>query len=182
MPTLSLHKWKLPYLSEDRASATSDLTSLLEMLLFRVSWIRAITISQVYQFAITFHLFGDMALPYILCLRCAIFYVLNALGSICRPMDFCTVQTAPTTFLLSTCWHVDPTSSSSSFLSFPTSVSLRIPPKAPSLCVPLLHPAPLLVSLMLNMKYDSASAHNHQCSTSLWSISGIVKILREALW
>ena len=88
MPTLSLHKWKLPYLSEDRASATSDLTSLLEMLLFRVSWIRAITISQVYQFAITFHLFGDMALPYILCLRCAIFYVLNALGSICRPMDF----------------------------------------------------------------------------------------------
>ena len=70
---------------------------------FWVNWICTIAIFQVHLSAITIHLFGDMPLQFVLCLRCAILYVFDALGSTGRPSYFCMVQNALAASLLSIC-------------------------------------------------------------------------------
>ena len=46
-----------------------------------VNWIHAITISQVHRSATIIHLFGDMPLQFVICLRCTFCTYLDALGS-----------------------------------------------------------------------------------------------------
>ena len=66
----------------------------MKVLFKRVNWIHAITISYVHRSTITIHLFGDMPLQFVLCLRCAILYVFDALRSTRKSPYFRMVRTA----------------------------------------------------------------------------------------